>query len=299
MHLLSQNMLLYLFLSHRISKHVFFSGSANNSIFFFIFIKIPLFFFIGNKLPFTVRETRDCIIKSRKASDLSVGAGLEGTVKAICHQLRRVGGLGGLQAAGPGVPECGRSGSGAGGGPAAGPARCPPQPGAMAVVLGSSAGRGGGAGLTWEGGRLLPGAGNGGVGPSSGSQLLSPARVGAQLGRRLQPSPGSGGTTLPGVRLDQEEPRGGSGSGPAAFSGAGAQGKRRRSGGRAGGRRGGRSRARPRHAGVEGRWQDRNRRVVGLRGRAPHCRGIPAPGTSRVASFSVVFAQKKRRRKKK
>lgn len=287
MHLLSQNTLLYLFLSCRISKHFFFfflSGSADNSIYiFFIFIKIP--FFIGNKLPFTVRETRECIIKSRKASDLSVGAGLEGTVKAICHQLRRVGASGGCRRRGRGFLSAAGRGAGPGG-PAGGPAPVP------------AAARGYGCGARQQrrpGGARGSGGTGGGVAPPRGPGLER-----SWGGGDVRALPQLWGQRPPGGQAGQrEEPRGGSGPGPAAFSGAGARGKRRRSGGRAGGRRGGRSRARPRHAGVEGRWQDRNRRVVGLRGRAPRCRGIPAPGTSRVASFSVVFAQNKEEKKNK
>lgn len=126
-----------------------------------------------------------------------MGAGLEGTVKAICHQLRRAGGavtLGGLQAAGPGVPECGRSGSGAGGGPAGGPAPVP------------AAARGYGCGAREQRpgrGRGAPRGRGGGSSPALGAegspQLLSQARRGdvatfPQLWGQQPPGVGSGWT---------------------------------------------------------------------------------------------------------
>lgn len=89
----------------------------------------------------------------------------------------------------------------------------------------------GARGSPGKGGRLLPGAGSGGV---------APAAVASPEGGCCHFPPALGAAaSWGGVRLDREEPRGGSGPGPAAFSGAGARGKRRRSGGRAGGRRGG------------------------------------------------------------
>lgn len=111
--------------------------------------------------------------------------------------------MGGCRRRGRGdVPECGRSGSRAGGGghcPIRGvPSRCPPQPGAMAVVLGSSAGRGrgqrGSSEKVWGG---FPYLGGGSPPPWSPSCYHIPGRS-ATEGGMLQPFPSSGGTTPPG-----------------------------------------------------------------------------------------------------
>lgn len=64
----------------------------------------------------------------------------------------------------------------------------------------------------------------------------------------------------------------------------------------------GRSRARPRHAGVEGRWQDRNRRVAGLRRRVVPLLGYPRSSRRDGWLRSPLVLRKKKgegRRKKK
>lgn len=131
------------------------------------------------------------IIKSRKALDVSGVAKLPGDSKGfflfVCffHQLRRVGGLGGAAGgrARRDVPECGRSGSRTVL-PRGVPSRCLPQPGAMAVVLGSSAGQGREQqGLSWGWGWCTPSS-------WEGAKL--------EVGGMLHPYPsGSGGITLP------------------------------------------------------------------------------------------------------
>lgn len=106
--------------------------------------------------------------------------------------------MGGCRRRGRGdVPECGRSGSRAGGGghcPIRGvPSRCPPQPGAMAVVLGSSAGRGrgqrGSSEKVWGGFPYLGGGGH----PLLGVPAATISQAGVQLrGGCCNPSPAPG-----------------------------------------------------------------------------------------------------------
>lgn len=61
----------------------------------------------------------------------------------------------------------------------------------------------------------------------------------------------------------------------------------------------GRSRARPRHAGVEGRWQDRNRRVAGLRRRVVPLLGYPRSSRRDGGLRSPLVLRKKKGGEKK